>query len=284
MKLREKEIELEGNKYKVYEDGRVFSCHYNKFLTGSVNSRGYQEIKIANGKTRRVHRLVAEAFIPCDGNMDELIVNHIDGDKLNNKVSNLEWGTQLYNVQEAVNTGLHDGYGTEKAKEVAEYMETCSTGENFHTIAEKFGVSHYFVGRLYRRQVYENITYDMDFVDFVELGITEELADEVCKYFASNPNAKYEDVQEKFNLSKSSVIRIKTGTLFPEIAKKYNIQLRNKPDETTVRNICLDLINTKDTYDVIAARRGVTKSTVMRIKNKKSFADIVKDYDFSNRK
>lgn len=57
-------------------------------------------------KTFRVHRLVMMAFNPID-NMENLEVNHIDGNKANNKLSNLEWCTTSENQKHAFFTGLH---------------------------------------------------------------------------------------------------------------------------------------------------------------------------------
>ena len=57
-----------------------------------------------NYKTKLVHRLVAEAFIPNPNNLSE--VNHIDGNKHNNNVNNLEWVSRYDNMQHAKKLGL----------------------------------------------------------------------------------------------------------------------------------------------------------------------------------
>lgn len=59
-------------------------------------------------KTIRLHRAVAECFIPNPNNLP--CINHIDGDKSNNKVTNLEWCNYSYNLQHAYKNGLHRSY------------------------------------------------------------------------------------------------------------------------------------------------------------------------------
>jgi hypothetical protein len=77
-------------------------------LTYRVNNRGYNTVRLAS-KTKMVHRLVAEAFIP---NIDSKpFVNHKDGNKLNNLVSNLEWCTHQENQAHAWATGLMNTEG-----------------------------------------------------------------------------------------------------------------------------------------------------------------------------
>ena len=80
-----------------------------------INNGLYYVVGLAkNGKTKQcfVHRLVAEAFIPNVENFK--CVNHKDGNKLNNKVDNLEWCTIEYNVKDAWKNGL---MGIPKGKE-----------------------------------------------------------------------------------------------------------------------------------------------------------------------
>lgn len=73
-------------------------------LTYRVNNRGYYSVSIRK-KTRMVHRLIAQAFIPNPGNKP--FINHKDGNKLNNHVDNLEWCTAAENNTHARETGLH---------------------------------------------------------------------------------------------------------------------------------------------------------------------------------
>ena len=83
--------------YSVSNDGRVFS---QRGELKPSTSTGYASVKFSNGaekQNHQVHRLVASLFIPNRKNLE--IVNHIDGNKLNNDVSNLEWVTRKGNAR-----------------------------------------------------------------------------------------------------------------------------------------------------------------------------------------
>lgn len=91
-------------KYEVSNLGRVMSLSYrmtgcSKVMTNHPNSDGYSCLTLSkDGKQQsaRVHRLVAEAFIPNPNHLPE--VNHLDENPSNNQVDNLEWCTRAHNV------------------------------------------------------------------------------------------------------------------------------------------------------------------------------------------
>lgn len=94
--------------YSVSTEGRVRNDKTCKEVSQSTNSRGYNKVDLySNGKreSHRTHRLVATAFIPNPDNKPQ--VNHIDGNKLNNNVDNLEWVDNSQNMLHAYQSGLH---------------------------------------------------------------------------------------------------------------------------------------------------------------------------------
>lgn len=84
----------ENNKYEVSETGLIRRRDTQKTLSGCLTG-GYRSVKLTfeNSKQQRfyVHRLVAEHFIPNPDPINKTFVNHIDGNKLNNTIENLEW-------------------------------------------------------------------------------------------------------------------------------------------------------------------------------------------------
>lgn len=94
-----KEIKNYEN-YLIDDDGEVFNTNTNKKLDGSIGENGYKYYRLSkNGKKKMfyAHYLVAEAFLDNINNLP--IVNHKDGNKLNNSVDNLEWVSYSDNVK-----------------------------------------------------------------------------------------------------------------------------------------------------------------------------------------
>ncbi len=96
--------------YEISNTGCVRNAKTKRCLRLSLDPWGYCKVHLKkNNKThvKCVHRLVAEAFIPKKQIKRYILqVNHIDGNKQNNHISNLEWCTNHENQRHAVKTGL----------------------------------------------------------------------------------------------------------------------------------------------------------------------------------
>lgn len=105
-------------KYILYDDGRIMATSTKKgFIKPSTSPDGYYQVNVitplaVNGYRHsiKVHRLIAMAFVDNPYNLTE--VNHIDGNKLNNHYSNLEWCTRSHNIKHCYSLGLRSSKGT----------------------------------------------------------------------------------------------------------------------------------------------------------------------------
>ena len=127
--------------YEITRDGQVINKTNGHILKPQPNGKGYLRVSIG-GQLTFVHRLVAQKYIPNPNNYDQ--VNHIDGDKTNNSVDNLEWVTNQDNREHAVKNGLHvQGKDCPWAKldwERVEYIRNHPEITN-KAFAERYGVS-----------------------------------------------------------------------------------------------------------------------------------------------
>ena len=158
--------------YRVSNLGNVMSVGGRKgtranpiTLKQSVNHDGYMKVRlIYNGKdvTARVHRLVAETFIENTEGKDT--VNHIDGNKKNNCVDNLEWADRSEQMYHAYRLGLkppmkgtHNSQAKLTDADVAEIKRTYKrNSKEFGTVAlgRKYGVTNVVIGRVVRGVAY----------------------------------------------------------------------------------------------------------------------------------
>lgn len=109
----------EFDRYMINKKGQVFSClkgrgvkTVNSFepqreLKAVIDTTGYLVVNLTDGTrkvNRSIHRLLATTYIPNPKNLPH--VNHIDGNKTNNSLDNLEWVTVKRNTQHAIEIGL----------------------------------------------------------------------------------------------------------------------------------------------------------------------------------
>lgn len=174
-----KEIVMTEKKHPEYDIivsdcGTVKSLKTGKEFKQSINEFGYKNVSVPTGEKgktykRKVHRLVAQTFIPNPENKRE--VNHIDGNKLNNHVSNLEWVTSKENKTHAWDNGLytsigenhHDALHTEDF--IREICKLIEDGWRNKDIAETLGLHKDFVAdiRTGRRWKSVSMQYNISF-------------------------------------------------------------------------------------------------------------------------
>lgn len=134
--------------YSVSNFGRVkhnFTNHY-RLISGSLHSDGYIFVTL-HGKQIPLHRLVAQAFFP-ESYAENLVVNHIDGNKQNNFASNLEWVTQQENIQHSYDNGFQPKcvctykgkFTTEQREEIKRFWD--NNEKSKREIAKMYNVSH----------------------------------------------------------------------------------------------------------------------------------------------
>lgn len=122
---------------KVSNEGHVVSYKRGapyRLKVGHTHN-GYQRVS-ADLEQRLVHRLVAETWIPNSNNYEE--VNHINGDKDDNRVENLEWVTHSENMRHAFRTGLKKHTGGRKPTPIR-IPETGEVFESIHECARRIG-------------------------------------------------------------------------------------------------------------------------------------------------
>lgn len=108
-------IKLDGyeNKYKVTNDGRIWSEYIQDFMKPYYSKGGYMRVKVNFGNRNKkfmVHRLVALAFIQNDDPTYFTQVDHINCNRTDNRVQNLRWVTPKQNTQHAIELGNRDWY------------------------------------------------------------------------------------------------------------------------------------------------------------------------------
>ena len=143
--------------YSINENGEVFNERTGKKLKPYSNSDGYKYVKLCDRgrkKCFRVHRLVAEAFVPNPNN--KRYVNHVDHDKTNNKAENLEWVTAQENTDHEIRkpgqrtriSHLKSNNKYRSGKVQLTFLVTKEEHDALMDIAEKTGMSRTRVIRL----------------------------------------------------------------------------------------------------------------------------------------
>lgn len=247
--------------YKISSYGRIYNMEKNIYMRMRIIGHGYLEITLQtiNGpKDYLVHRLVKFCFNPIE-NSQLYQINHIDGNKFNNNICNLEWCTMEYNLWHQNN--------------IIDSNNSISPFPNL-------------ISNISDRQSYH--IYD------------HELVRKICECLTTTMS--YREICDKNNIeyndkTLSLIIAIKNRVRFKEISKDYVFEKNNKASgersftDEQARNICEMIIKGYDNRTICInigfdldnmdrIKRKMLYNKIRKIRLRKTYADISKDYKF----
>jgi len=165
-----------GENYKMHQSGAIYSLLSNRYLKTGDNGKGYKFVNLwtPNGEHKReyVHRLCLKVF---SGHKEGLECNHIDGNKSNNHIDNLEWVTKSQNHKHAYETGLNrvseyqkkrtsdanrgSGHGGTRLKErdIINIRHLYDSGMTYKKISNIYGVHRDTIGNIVRGNTWKHV-------------------------------------------------------------------------------------------------------------------------------
>lgn len=218
--------------YDIDEHGNVFSFHLNKIMRCNTLVTGYKRIGIVcdDGKKKRflVHRLVALTYLPNPENKEE--VNHKDGNKLNNHVSNLEWVTRHENMRHAFSTGLNSNKGVMNGKcilttdQVIEIYYKLQQGARNSDVAKEYGICRTTVFSIKKKRIWQEI---LDYLPDIKIKskaerLSEKTARWICEKLQEGVGPKQIlDMCHNPSVNIDHIYDIKRRRGFKHISKDY---------------------------------------------------------------
>lgn len=209
-------------KYLITEDGQVINSETGKTCKQRVTVYGYLTVCLGKG-TYRTHRLVAETYLPNPENKRE--VNHIDCNKQNNHVLNLEWVSSKENKAHAWQHGLYSDIAEDHHAaqwtntEIHEVCKMLQDGVSNKVIAERFGMHKDHVAHIKCGDIWASISKDYDFKLKIKPRWGDALLHKVCEMLQDGKH--YKVVAEELGLPDRSVNRIQNRKLHTRISDKY---------------------------------------------------------------
>ena len=198
--------------YQISNFGRVKSFKQDKIIIRKpkLNVQGYLRVDLCKGgkqKDFRVHRLVAQAFIPNPDNKPE--VNHIDGYKMNCFVGNLEWATRLENQRHALANNLiklgEDSINAKLINEQVKYIRQNPDKLTTTKLAAKFGVTQTVISNIQLGKIYKNAGGSIR----PKRGVPEDIKQKIrAEYVFGSKEFGSRALAKKYGVAHSTILNI----------------------------------------------------------------------------
>lgn len=290
------------NNYENYEiniQGYIRNIKTNKFLKWNVNSNGYATVMLCKKgvkrKTFTIHRLIATQFINNPLNKPQ--VNHIDGNKLNNNINNLEWATSKENVNHCTkilkhNIGELGGTSVLNSKQVLEICELLLLKSQIK-IAKQYNVSICAINSIASGRTWTHLTENVKHIPLKEREfmknenknkLTEAQVLEICQLLLTTSKKKLAEI---YNISNYEIRAIANGTSWNHITKdiehiplERNLYQKDKKNVTNKKLSPIQVIKIKKLKLLgtptreLAKLYNVSNSTIYNVCANKTYCDI----------
>ena len=190
------------NSYFINEDGLVFSAISNRFMNPTLSNTGY---KVLNFKTKgnksrvqMIHRILMITFYgkPKDPKLNQ--VNHIDGNKLNSIIDNLEWISLVGNNEHAQESGLlktgelcdWSKLTEQQVNEICQHLVDKDYG-TLQNLAKIYNVSVTTIGDIARRISWKEISRNYDFDYNIRGHFSDDEVRFICEVFSIHKNQSF---------------------------------------------------------------------------------------------
>lgn len=275
-----------GRNYWLTKYGDIFCVSRGLFLQGQVSpNTGYKHICLNGVQNISIHRLVAKYFVPIPRkfiNMhltaSDLVVNHIDGNKLNNCADNLEWTTQKGNIKHAQINGL---YPTNISNEVLEIIwQNLAAGKTDTEISKLVNIPAPTISNIRNRTCPR---YDTPNYTWRKSSISDETIEKryardkalIADYNAGNNTAYLVD---KYRIDSKTIYGIlnRHPELVTRVRKKCSSRVKlNDQIVTEIYNL---FVTTElNNYD-IAKKYGCSPAAVLDIRRGRTFRRLGEQY------
>lgn len=239
----EKPVYYNGKKtrYNVTYNGKIYDTKKQKFCKPNTDKRnGYVYYTFYDQDTgftgtKRVHRVIAETFIPNPARFG--VVNHLDNNRSNNRVDNLEWTTQSENLKYAYKQGrMHElpkGEAHKDSKyldeQIHQVCELLQAGYRNKDIGKMTGVNTHYVSAIRNREWRKDISkdYEWKIIAFKDrkgsnscnATIDEKMAKRICKMIQKGKQNK--EIADELGVKRHIVKNIRGRKAWKDVSKHF---------------------------------------------------------------
>lgn len=212
--------------YAICPDGRVFSLFSNDYLSPVKTTAGYHSVTLQDWEVKKnfsVHRLVALAFIPNPECKPQ--VNHRDGNKVNNRIENLEWATAKENCVHAISSGLKRDFKHSYRPVSDEVVHTvCKLiSENWRNcdITKATGLDRGLIAKIRFGTHYPDISkqYDFSNVESSRRKVSDAKVLKICEMLASK--TPWSIIMRDLKVGYSTLTKIVKRETYTSISKSF---------------------------------------------------------------